>query len=163
MGSGGAPAGAVIGFSASSEAACPADHAWAVLADYARDAEWRGAVESMVPTPPGPAAPGTLTAERMRFAGRILHNDGEVVSAGPGLRFAWRTTSGVDAEGSREVVPLGPDRCRIVLRTRVRPTGVERALAPLVRLVLRRGLRADLRRLRSLCETRTCSGTDRRP
>ena len=144
----------VIEFSAALEASCPADDAWAALADYARDAEWRGAVESMVPTPPGPAAPGTVTAERMRFAGRTLHNDGEVVTTGPGRRFTWRTTSGVDAEGSREVTPLGPGRCRIALHTRVRPTGAERFYAPLARAVLRRALRADLRRLRDLVEAR---------
>jgi hypothetical protein len=85
------------------------------------------------------------------FGGRTLHNDGEVVTTGPGLRFTWRT-SGVDAEGSREVTPLGPGRCRIVLHTRGRPTGAERFYAPLARAVLRRGLRADLRRFRDLVD-----------
>jgi hypothetical protein len=75
-----------------------------------------------------------------------------VVTTGPGLRFTWRTTSGVDAEGSREVTPLGPGRCRIVLHTRGRPTGAERFYAPLARAVLRRGLRADLRRFRDLVD-----------
>jgi len=135
-----------IAFSAESEAPVPAERAWSVLADYSRDADWRHQVTSMVPTPLGPAEPGQTTAEVMRFAGRTLHNDGEVVTAGPGLRFTWRTTSGVDAEGAREVHPLGPDRCRIVLRTRVRPSGAERYYAPLARIVLQRGLRKDLRR-----------------
>ncbi|GAA4553833.1 SRPBCC family protein [Pseudonocardia xishanensis] len=135
-----------ISFSAEAEAPVPAERAWAVLADYSRDAEWRHQVVSMVSTPPGPAEPGQTTAEVMRFAGRTLHNDGEVVTSGPGLRFTWRTTSGVDAEGAREVVPLGADRCRVVLRTRVHPTGAERYYAPLARFVLRHGLRKDLRR-----------------
>uniref|UniRef100_UPI0015F05915 SRPBCC family protein n=1 Tax=Pseudonocardia pini TaxID=2758030 RepID=UPI0015F05915 len=139
-----------ISFSAEAEAPVSAERAWGVLADYSRDAEWRGQVVSMVPTPPGLARPGQRTAEVMRFAGRTLHNDGEVVTASGG-RFTWRTTSGVDAEGAREVVALGPDRCRIVLRTRVRPTGAERYYAPLARLVLRRGLRKDLRRFVTLC------------
>jgi len=143
----------MIEFSATAEVAVPADRAWAVLADYARDAEWRGQVVSMVPTPAGPVEPGQRTAEVMRFAGRTLRNDGEVVTvstSGTALRFAWRTTSGVDAGGTREVVPLGGDRCRILLHTRVRPTGAERYYAPVARFVLQRGLRADLRRLVAL-------------
>jgi hypothetical protein len=139
----------MITFSAEAEAPLPAERVWAVLADYSRDSEWRGQVVSMVPTPSGLAHPGQRTAEVMRFAGRTLHNDGEVVTAS-GHRFTWRTTSGVDAEGAREVHPLGPERCRIVLRTRVRPTGAERYYAPLARLVLQRGLRKDLRRLLTL-------------
>lgn len=108
---------------------------------------------SRTATPPGLAKPGRLTAERMRFAGRAPHNDGVVVATGSGLRLAWRTTSGVDARGSREVTPLGPQHCRVTLQTRVRPTSAERFYAPLARAVLRRGLRAGLRRLRDLLES----------
>lgn len=140
-----------IEFSAAAEAAVPAERAWAVLADYARDVEWRRQVVAMTPSPPGPVHPGQATAEVLRFAGRTLRNDGEVVQVGD-LRFTWRTTSGVDAEGAREVRPLGPDRCRIALRTRVRPTGAERYYAPLARIVLARGLRTDLRRLVEIAE-----------
>jgi hypothetical protein len=138
-----------IEFSAAITAAVPAGRAWAVLADYSRDAEWRHQVVTMTASPPGPVAPGQTTAEVMRFGGRTLHNDGEVVQVDD-LRFVWRTTSGVDAEGAREVRPLGPNLCRILLRTRVRPTGAERYYAPLARLVLERGLRKDLRRLAAL-------------
>jgi hypothetical protein len=141
-----------IEFAAVAEAPVPAERAWAVLADYSRDAEWRGQVVTMTPSPLGPVEPGQTTAEVMRFGGRTLRNDGEVVGVGD-LRFTWRTTSGVDAEGAREVRPLGPDRCRIVLRTRVRPTGPERYYAPLARLVLQRGLRKDLRSLVTIIES----------
>ncbi|GAA1861616.1 hypothetical protein GCM10009836_47250 [Pseudonocardia ailaonensis] len=136
----------MIEFEATAEVPVPAERAWAVVADYARDAEWRAQVVSMQPSPPGLAHPGQRTAEVMRFAGRTLRNDGEVVT-GDGTRFTWRTTTGVDAEGAREVRPLAPDRCRITLHTRVRPTGAERYYAPLARFVLERGLRKDLRRL----------------
>lgn len=128
----------------------PAQDVWAVLADYARDPEWRGGVLEMTPSPAGPVAPGTTTRERMRFAGRELRNDGEVVEVGPGLRFAWRTTEGADADGARAVVPLGDGRCRVELLLRVRPHGAERLTAPLAALLLRRTLRADARRLRAL-------------
>jgi uncharacterized protein YndB with AHSA1/START domain len=130
----------------------PAEAVWAVLADYARDPEWRAGVLEMTPTPAGPAAVGTRTRERMRFAGRELRNDGEVVAVDPGRRFAWRTTAGADADGARVVVPLGAGRCRVELLLRVRPHGAERLTAPLAAVLLRRGLRADVRRLRALVE-----------
>lgn len=130
----------------------PAAAVWAVLADYARDPEWRGGVREMTPTPAGPVVPGTRTRERMRFAGRELRNDGEVVAVSPGRRFVWRTTAGADAEGAREVHPLGEGRCRVELLLRARPHGAERLTAPLAALLLRRGLRADAARLRELVE-----------
>ena len=109
----------------------PADQIWAIVADYARDPEWRGGVRTMRADPAGPVRAGTRTDECLRFAGRTLRNAGEVLSVGPGLRFAWRTTAGADADGSREVVALGDARCRLALRLRVRPRGLARVTAPL--------------------------------
>jgi uncharacterized protein YndB with AHSA1/START domain len=142
----------VIEVTARAEIDRPAEQVWTVLADYARDPEWRAGVLEMTPTPAGPVAPGTTTRERMRFAGRELRNDGEVVALTLGRRFVWRTTAGADAEGAREVHPLGEGRCRVELLLRVRPHGVERFTAPLAALLLRRGLRADAARLRALVE-----------
>ena len=76
----------------------PAQDGWALLTDYGRDPEWRAGVLFMRAEPPGGAAPGTTTAEVMRFADRTLHNDGEIVRVGPGHELAWRTTSGLDAQ-----------------------------------------------------------------
>lgn len=145
----------VVAVDAAVEIGAPAAQAWAVLADYARDVEWRDGVRSMVPTPPGPVTTGTTTAETMRAAGRTLHNGGEVTAVQEGRRFTWRTTSGVPAEGSRQVTPLGADRCRVDLALRVEPPGVLGSVPWLVRAMLRRGLDADVRRLRGLVEVAT--------
>jgi uncharacterized membrane protein len=141
-----------IEFSAVVDVECPAQEVWTVLADYGRDPQWRAGVLSMRAVPPGCAAVGTATVEVMRFAGRTLHNNAEIISVGPGTQLAWRTTSGVDAQGVRIVQPRGPQRCQVQLRTRVQPHGLSRALAPLVRLVLQRRITGDARRLRSLAE-----------
>lgn len=130
----------------------PAAEAWAVLADYARDVEWRRGVRSMVPTPSGTVRTGTTTAETMRAAGRTLHNDGVVTGVEQGRRFTWRTTSGVDADGAREVEPLGPDGCRVRVTQRVRPPGPLGLVPGLLRRSLQRGLEADVARLRALVE-----------
>lgn len=129
-----------------------ADAVWAVLADYGRDPQWRRGVETMDPSPPGPVRPGQTTDERMRFAGRAHRNGGEVLAVGPGLRFQWRTTSGIDAEGGRSVADLGDGRARARFEVRIRPHGADRLLAPVLRIVLRRALAADLVRLRDLVE-----------
>lgn len=130
----------------------PARDVWAVLADYGRDPEWRSGVLSMTADPPGLAARGTTTAEVMRFAGRTLRNDAEIIRVSPGRELAWRTTSGIDVSGVRVVEPRDPQRCRVRLATRVRPRGFDRVLAPLARLLLQRRITRDGRRLRSLAE-----------
>ncbi len=129
----------------------PADDVWRVVADYARDPEWRGSVVSMTPTPHGTAAAGTTTVEVMRFAGRLLTNDGEVTDVGPGRRFAWRTVRGARAHGGRAVTSVGQGS-RVELTLVVTPRPSELLLRPVAARMLRRGLREDLRRLRELCQ-----------
>lgn len=129
----------------------PAAEIWAVVADYARDPQWRQGVRSMVPTPPGLVAVGTTTDEEMRFAGRTLRNLGVVTHVEPG-RFAWRTTDGAAAHGSRAVEALTPTRSRVELELVVTPKPSERVTAPLMGRLLRRTLRGDLRRLRALLD-----------
>ncbi|MET0191310.1 MAG: SRPBCC family protein [Pseudonocardia sediminis] len=155
-----AAARGVITVDAAVEVDAPAAEAWAVLADYARDVQWRDGVRSMVPTPPGPVRAGTRTAETMHAAGRTLHNDGEATAVEDGRRFTWRTTSGVRAEGSRAVVPLDGDSCRVELTLRVVPPGLLRLVPWAVTGMLRRGLRRDAGRLRAVIEL---GGHDERP
>ena len=128
----------------------PAADVWQVLADYGRDPEWRTGVQAMVPTPAGEAQQGTTTSETLRLAGRTWHNDGEVTSVDPGRRFTWRTVTGADAEGARSVVTTGDGSCLVELELRVRPHGFEKAMAPLLRRMLQKNLRADLARLQAL-------------
>lgn len=129
-----------------------AEELWAVVADYGCDPRWRRGVATMDPAPPGPVHPGQTTDERMRFAGRGYRNGGEVLEVGPGRRFRWRTTSSVDAEGGRSVEDIGAGRSRVRFEVRIRPHGTDRLLAPVLRIVLRRALLADLVRLRDLVE-----------
>jgi uncharacterized membrane protein len=130
----------------------PADEVWRVVADYARDAEWRTAVIAMVPSPAGLVREGTTTTEDLRVGGRRYHSDGVVTAVEPGARFTWHTTAGADASGSRSVEALGPDRCRVRLELTVRPSGLERLLRPVLAPVLRANLRADAAHLRDLVE-----------
>lgn len=128
----------------------PADEVWAVVGDYRRDPDWRAGVAGMSPSPAAPAKPGQTTVEELRFGGRGYRNDGLIETVDAGRRLTWRTTSGIDAEGSRTITELGPGRCRIRLRTTVRPHGMDRLLSPVLGPLLRRRMEGDLRRLRTL-------------
>lgn len=143
----------MITMSTSVDVARPADLAWSVLGDYDQDPRWRRGVSTMAPSPPGPARPGTRTDEHLRFAGRWYRNGGIVLTVGPGRSLTWRTTSGVEAEGTRGVEDLGPGRCRVHLETQVQPTGLERLLSPVLGAALRRNLAGDAERLRTLLES----------
>jgi uncharacterized membrane protein len=142
----------VIEIRTSVEIEVPAAAAWSVVADYAQDTAWRRGVTAMVPEPPGLVALGTTAHEEMTFGGRALVNDGVVTRVEPGRSFSWRTTSGVDAEGSRLVEPLGDRRCRVTLVLRARPHGVEHLLVPIYRRMLARGLAHDAAELSALLE-----------
>ena len=131
----------------------PAAEVWGVLADYARDAEWRAAVVAMVPSPAGLVREGTTTTEDLRLGGHRYHSDGVVTAVEPGVRFTWRTTAGANASGARSVEALGPDRCRVRLELTVRPARFERLLRPVLAPMLRSNLRADAAHLRTLLET----------
>jgi uncharacterized protein YndB with AHSA1/START domain len=128
----------------------PADTVWRVIADYARDPEWRTGVISMVPSPTGTVRVGTTTVEHLRLAGREIRTEGEVTDVVEGRWFSWRTTAGAEARGSRTVEALGPDRCRLRLELTVTPHGVERVLAPVLRRMLQRNLGHDLDQLDGL-------------
>jgi uncharacterized membrane protein len=139
----------------------PAERAWRVVANYRYDAAWRVGVRSMTQELPaaagrtvGPVVDGTRTVERYRILGTRTVNVARVFDVDPGRGFAWRTVSGTDAEGTRTVVPLGAGRCRVVLRTVSRPSGVlENALRPLVARTLRRQLTTSTGRLADLLRT----------
>lgn len=141
-----------IELSATTDVSRSAAATWAVLADYGVDPAWRRGVATMDPSPPGPVSTTTTTREVLRVAGRTLVNEGEVTRVDPGRSFAWRTTRGAAAHGSRTVDPLGPDACRVHLELTVTPKPSERLLAPVLRRVLARGLERDVRRLATLVE-----------
>lgn len=122
----------------------PAESIWSVLADYARDPEWRSGVVSMTTAPGGAVGAGATTHEVIRVAGRTYRNDGVIDRVVPGSTIEWHTTSGAEAHGARTVRSLAPDRCEVTLELHVVPHGINRLLAPVLRSVLRSNLRRDL-------------------
>lgn len=127
-----------------------ADVAWALIADYQRDPEWRTGVLSMTAEPAGPVGVGTITVEELRFGGKSYRNVGEIVAVEPGRTIEWRTIDGADANGRRSVTPSADGTCTVTLELDVRPTGIERLLSPILARMLDRNVRHDLDRLRDV-------------
>lgn len=130
----------------------PASKVWAVLADYANDPLWRTGVVEMTADPPGIVASGTRTIEQLRFAGRTWRNLGEVIAVTPGIRMAWRTVAGADAEGVRTVTAQSTDHCSVRLDLCVTPHGMQRPFGRLLARMLQRNLDRDLAALRELIQ-----------
>jgi uncharacterized protein YndB with AHSA1/START domain len=131
----------------------PPDQVWAILADYARDPEWRTGVVSMTVDPSGLVRPGAVTAEELRLGGKTYRNLGVVETVDDGIAFSWRTTDGVEADGRRELHAVGTDATAVTLSLRVTPKGAERLLAPVLGRMLRRNLERDLVALEGLLRT----------
>lgn len=130
-----------------------ASRAWAVVADYSHDAQWREGVESMTQDVVGTVADGTTTVEDYRILGQRMLNTAVISHVVDGRSFRWATISGTDAEGTREVRPLGDARAEIRLETRSRPRGlVESLLRPLIKPALSRSLRRSMASLKQLVE-----------
>ena len=135
------------------EVACEAEEAFALLADYGRDAEWRAEVVEMTPSPPGPASPGTETREVARMMGRTFVTPGRVTSVVPGRSLTWQARSdGLEARGERAVTSLGQGRCGVTLSYELRLLGPSRLFEAVLGAAFRRRVRANQRGLRSLLE-----------
>lgn len=134
------------------EICVPAERVWRTVGDFDRDHLWRR-VEEMVSQPPGPAKEGTRTHEVLRFLGSTYVTDAEVTEVVPGEFLAFEGSGGdTTVRGSRRVVDLG-DRTRYESRLDVEVSGSMRPLAPVLRLLLGRRVKGELRQLRTLLET----------
>lgn len=134
---------------------------WSVLADYGQDPHWRTGVVAMTASTPGFVSPGTTTREELRLGGRTWINEGVIDEVDPGRLLRWHTVRGADAAGTRRVEPSGTGSCRVTLELEVRPHGLERLMAPVLKRVLVRNLRRDLERLETVVASTELQATAR--
>jgi hypothetical protein len=121
-----------------------------VLADYARDGEWRAGV-TMRQESAGMAVAGAVTHERLRFLGSEMRVVARVEEIEPGRRLAFRSLeSDVPVHGERRVEPLGPGRSRVTVRIAMEPTGAWAWLGRPLTAMFRARFARDLERLARL-------------
>lgn len=119
--------------------------------DYANDPLWRAGVAAMQYEGDTRAAVGARTRETMRSLGRTAVTIAEVTEYAAS-RTAFRSLSGpVACEGSREFVGSGKGT-RFSYSLTLRPQGLLRVIEPLLKTVLVRQVRGDLRRLKQHLE-----------
>lgn len=140
-----------VSFEVTRDVAATPAQVWSVLADYARDREWRAGVE-MRQEPPGMAVAGAITHERLRLLGSEMRVVARLEEVEAGRRLTFCTVeSDVPVRGERRVEPRG-DGSRVTMRLEMEPTGLWALFAaPLVSMFRRRFAR-DLDRLASLVE-----------
>jgi hypothetical protein len=124
---------------------------WSVLGNYERDHEWREGVQ-MRQEPPGMAAAGATTFERLRLWGSDMRVVARLEEVEPGRRLTFRTLeSDVPVYGERKVEPDGQGS-RVTVRIEMTPTGLWSLLRHPLRSMFRRRFIADLARLANLVE-----------
>jgi hypothetical protein len=127
---------------------------WAAIADYGFDREWRNGLRDMTPDPPGPPAIGTKVHEVVRNSGRDYVADTVVTELDPGVSYRFTGSGTIGGlTGGRAVRPDAAGGGAVFTYTiELEPTGWMRLLAPLLRPLVRSGLKKDLARLKEILE-----------
>ncbi len=123
------------------------DVVWSVIADYARDPEWREGVRMAV-EPNGPVGDGTVTREQLRMFGRWHATTARIRDVEPGRTFRFVSEDG-KVEGTR-TIERTPRGSRVTVQLRVWVSPASKLLARLLGWTFRRRVRRDLARLRRL-------------
>ena len=134
----------------------PAEVVWDAVTDYATDTTWRKGITEMTPDRPGPPRVGTHVREVLQLAGREYVTDTTVTEVGPGMTYAFAGTgtSGT-VRGRRTVTPhTSPGTSCFSYHVELEPDSLPRLARPILRWWLQHSLHRDLRRLRTLLETK---------
>ena len=125
----------------------PPEAVFAFAGDYANDPLWRKGVLAMSYESGVPPAVGTRTRETMRSLGRTAVTIAEITEYSP-ARTAFRSLAGpVPCNGTREFAASTGGTIFTYSLT-LRPTGLLRAMEPILKMVFVQQVRADLRRLK---------------
>jgi uncharacterized membrane protein len=133
----------------------PADAVYAFLEDVENNTRWlRGMVSCRWTTEP-PVRVGSRYEQVARFLGKEIRTRFEVTELEPGRRVTIRSLPGSSFPLTvrREVDPLGAARCRVTETVHSDPSGFYRLSAPVLRLLVRRNIDRDYRRLKELLES----------
>lgn len=130
----------------------PRDDVFAYVSDYENDPQWRSGVSAMLHDPPGQVSIGVRTHEVMRFMGRDMSTEAEVVEYEPGRKIAFRTIAGpLSAHGYRLVEDAGTET-RLTYHADADLTAAYRPFTALIKCAFSRRVGADLIRLKAILE-----------
>jgi uncharacterized membrane protein len=131
----------------------PVGEVWRYAAEPDNAPAWYTNIRSARWLTPPPLALGSRFDFVASFLGRRLAYTYEVVELVPGERLVMRTAQGpFPMETTYAWQAAGPDRTRMTLRNRGRPSGFASVAAPVLASAMRRANHSDLARLKALLE-----------
>jgi uncharacterized membrane protein len=132
----------------------PAQEVFDYVMDIPNDAHWRtnsGVVEAAYTSDP-PIGVGTTGFDRISANGRDMIAEWRTVEYEPGRLARWEFVSGpIRGFGSYICEPDG-DSTRFTLEANGKPTGPLRLVGPLLGIIVRRQIQADVLLLKSILE-----------
>jgi uncharacterized membrane protein len=133
----------------------PAGEVFDYVMDIPNDAHWRtstGVVEAAYTSDP-PLGVGTTGFDRISASGRDMIAEWQTVEYEPGRLARWEFVSGpLRGFGSYSCEPVD-DSTRFTLEANVKPTGPLRLLGPILGIIVRRQIQADVQKLKSILES----------
>ena len=131
----------------------PPAEVFGFLSDMAQNPQWQKGMQSCRWTSEPPLGPGSTYDQVAKFLGKEIVASFEVTEFEPGRRIRIETTSGtMPIDVTRTVEPNGGGSSVGAL-VRGDASGVFRLATPLLRLLVRRSVVRDYRRLKALLES----------
>lgn len=132
----------------------PAAEVFAYLADFENNPKWQGGMDRCRWTSEPPVGVGSTYEQVAHFLGKAILTTFEVTALDPGRSIRIESVvSTFPIQATREVEPLGDDRCRVTARISGAPPWYLR-LVPFMGSMMERSVRGDYARLKSLLEAR---------
>jgi uncharacterized protein YndB with AHSA1/START domain len=137
----------------------PAAFVWEYMENAEHNPEWLRNMESARWTTDQPIRVGSRYEQLARFLGKDVRTSFEVTALEPGrlITISSLPGSSFPLTITRELGPLGPDRCRVKETAGGDSGGFYRVADPLMRLMVRRNIAAAYRGLKVLLESRSGS------
>ena len=139
-------------FSETIGVAFPASIVWAAISDFPNVPRWEGGVLEARQTSPGVAGLGTTFVARRRYGGREATVACRIIEWVDGSAATLELVGGPVARATARyaVEPSGPDACLVTYTGAGDLGGPMALLTPLVAVMGRRQIRANVRRLEQL-------------
>ena len=131
----------------------PSAEVFAYPDDFEKNPSWQNGMKSCVWITDPPTRVGSQYEQRASFAGREINSTFEVIEYQAGVRVeATMLESTFPIAFTRSVSPLGDSSCRVQAIIEGDSSGVLRLLQQLMGPLVRRSIRRDYARLKSLLD-----------
>ena len=135
------------------------DEVFTYLSEWSNNPEWQKGMKSCTWTSDPPLRVGSTYDQVASFMGKPIISSFEVVEYEPGIKVRIRTTeSSMALDITREVSPE-KDASRVTATVQGEPAGAMRLFNPLMKLLVKRSVTRDYKRLKEILEGGTGSGS----